>query len=219
MPWHKQLSQTPFRRAGINPELQVGTGGFSSLPAPTRSCWAPLALGMQLQWLPRASRSRFRAGSRLVPREEIHKGRDPEGSPTPSSVTVNQTLPGFGFWAGEGARTDVPRAHGHTVGNAGNAVQAPRSPPPQPPTSFSPSQPVEPPAPVSPQLFPSVHASFCPCPCVCVCVSVSQGWAPRLSPQDPGAPGAEGCFSFSLAGIQLLSLVFPFSFSPGIRPL
>lgn len=116
--------------------------------------------------------------------------------------------------------SEQTRAHGHTFGNAGNAVQAPRSPtPPQPLTSFSPSQPAEPPSPVSPQLFPSVHPSFCPRPCVCVCVSVSQGWAPRLSPQDPGAPGAEGCFSFSLAGIQLLSLVFPFSFSPGIRPL
>lgn len=225
MPWHRQLSQTPAHsiQPGSTWSWQVGIGDFSSLPAPAGSCWAPQPLAHSSSGFPEpgvpGSAARFcwqETGSagrdpqgKGSTREGIHKGRDPEGSPTRSSVMVNRVLPGPGCGAGEDTRTRVPREHGHTFGNA---VQAPRSPTPPSP-SFSPSRPAEPPAPVSPQLFPSFHPSFCPCPCVCVCVC----WCPRgglpvslrrilaLRGRRAAFPSLSQEFSFSLLYFPFLS--------------
>lgn len=215
-----------------------GTGGFPKLryipysrdqPGAAGGHWGLFqsprrqqgAAGPPSPWqLPRARRSRFclaagRFHGKGSAREGIRNGLQ--------HAAVSWLTKRFQDPAAEQARTHGHACRGRTDTRLGMPCRhRARRHLPLPATSFSPSQPAEPPAPVSPQLFPPLHPSIllsvsvC---VVCVCVSVSEGWAPRLSPQDPGAPGAEGCFSFPLAGIQLLSLVFPFSFSPGIRPL
>lgn len=231
MSWHRQLSQTPAHsiQPGSTRSCRWALGAFPASqhqrgPAGDPSPWhaAPVAsLSQEVQvlcWQQVGSMGRDLQGKGSA-RERIRKGLQ--------HTAVSGLTKRFQDPAAEQARTHGHTCRGHTdtraegtrTHNLGMPCRhrARRHLPNPPHPSLLPSRWSRP--------LLSLHSSSHPfillsvSVCVCACVSVSEGWAPRLSPQDPGAPGAEGCFSFSLAGIQLLSLVFPFSFFPGIRPL
>lgn len=222
MSWHRRLSQTPVPSIppGSAWSCRWALGAFPVSQVPAGSCWVsqPLVASQSQEvWVP----CRQQAGS---------AGRDPQGKGSAREGIRNGLQHAAVSWltkhfqdpAAEQARTHGQACRGRTDTRLGmpcrHRARCHLPSPPHP--SLLPSRPSHPLQSLHSSSHPSIHPSFCPCPCACgVCVSVSEGWAPCLSPQDPGAPGAEGCFSFPLAGIQLLSLVFPFSFSPGIRPL
>lgn len=150
--------------------------------------------------------------------------RGPGGDlPTRSSVTVNPAACASRIWLlrrrgctdtrAEDVRTGVPRTRGHAC--RGHRARW-RLSNPSPSFSLLPSRRSRP-APISPQLCPapSVHPSvrvwLCVFVCACRCPRGGRPRAPSLSPQDPGAPGAEGCFFLPFSQEFSFSLLyFPF---------
>lgn len=187
------------RAAGLNPESQTGIDEG-------REGWAPAAFQVPQRrrgaarlhspWHAARAGQRGAAGglpepggsgSMLAAGWFGRKGPG-GGSPTRSSITVNQ--------AACASRTRLLRRRGRTETRAEDAQTRVSGTPRRhrtcchlsnPTSSFSPSQPAEPPAPVSPQLCPapsirpSVRVRVCVCVHACRCPRGGQPRAPSLS--------------------------------------